>query len=325
MRRQRWFNSSAVLVTFILTSGCGQQSERKIKLSSESSSQDSRVQTVSSTLQVDPEEQHTIAILPFSNETNDPNLDWLKRGLAAMLTAELSQSVYRNVVSMNRLFEVAKGSGRPLRDLDNPDTALQVAKEAKVRTLVRGSFSKDNKSLRIYGILQDVASGEMLMKEYVQGPNLERIFSMMTDLSGRLASNLRGALQRPSKQKRSLAAMTHSLEAFKCYSEALDNLEKYFFSEADKCLTDAIALDSTFAAAYLLQSRTKSYLGDFKAIPKSIRKARQYADRLSESDKIWLRLMEAQIDGDYNHLLSAIQELLDYEPHDLDTRLQLAQ
>ena len=95
---------SLLALSFVFAS-CTNQTDRKIKLSTRTSNRQSSNQEGTTVLQVEPEEQHNLAILPFKNKTRDENLDWLRRGLADMLSAELSQSIYLNIVPINRLYE----------------------------------------------------------------------------------------------------------------------------------------------------------------------------------------------------------------------------
>ncbi|MFQ5769794.1 MAG: tetratricopeptide repeat protein [bacterium] len=313
----------SLIISISLLSGCSKQSERKIQLSDTASNQKTRIQTASSVLQVTPEQQHSIAILSFQNNTGDASLDWLSRGLADMLATELSQSLYINVVPMNRLYESLKQIGKKAEDLNNQSIALEVAKHTQAENILTGSFYQEDESLKIYVMLRDVETGQVLRKDFVQGPGLERIFAMVDELSTRLRTNLRGDLETAPVTKSPLAAMTQSIEAFRCYSKALENMDQLFYAEADTCLRQAIEIDSTFAAAYLLQSRVKAHSGDNKAASSALRQARRYADKLSESDRIWLRFIEAQLAGDISKILTAMQELLQYEPNDIETRMQL--
>jgi tetratricopeptide (TPR) repeat protein len=312
------------VVVFALFTNCERQSERKIKLASKETPQTAGVQRAASVLNVSPEEQRTIAILYFENDTNDPNLDWLRRGLTDMLIADLTQSPYLNVVTVKQLNDVAKRLGVSSGGLEDFLMALEVAQKAHVEFIMSGRFYSRANNLRIDVELRDVSTGQLVRQESVSGAGLERIFLMVDELSERLRSNLRGDLEITQERGRKLAEMTQSVEAFRCYSKALENLDKLLYSEADSCLEKAIEFDSTFAAAYLVQSGVKLRIGDTKAAAQALRQARQFAGKLSEPDQLLLSLMESEMIGDIEKMLATMQEFLQFDPYEIDTRMQLA-
>jgi len=305
-----------VLFAAVIFFSCSNESDRKIRLASEESSQGTAVQAVSSVLQVPQGEQHTVAILPFENLNDEEKIDWLRRGLADMLTAELAQSTYLSVVSINELYEEMN---------QNLSSVLATTKPSKAETILSGSFLQDDNGLQIEVKLLDVASGQVFKSESVNGESLEQIFLMVDDLSDRLRTNLRGELEATREKRLSLAKMTNSVEAFRCYSEALTQMDKFNFGEAEACLEEAIAYDSTFAKGHLLLGKVKYHFGDVDGFENSLQKARKYIDRLSEPDRLWLRLYEAELAGDLEEILEAMEELLQYETNDAETRMQVAQ
>ncbi|MEE9289293.1 MAG: tetratricopeptide repeat protein, partial [Bacteroidota bacterium] len=308
----------------LFIAGCSMDKDRKIKLASGEAQQETGVRTAASVLQVSPEEQRSIAILNFENKTGDASLDWLRRGLADMLVAELGQSPYLNIVPMNRLSDVAQRLGKETGDVGDVAVAQVVARDAQVEMILSGRFYRDGTDLRIDSDLRDVGTGQILRRATVRGPGLERIFAMVDELSEELRTNLRGDLAVAQLADVHLLDMTQSVEAFRCYSEGLDNLEKLQFAEAVSCLREAIGYDSTFAAAYLRLSGLGSWLGGSEVGRHALRQARRHADKLSAPDRIRLRLFEATGIEDRVQLIPDMEELLQFSPYDIDTRMQLA-
>ncbi|NIR48799.1 tetratricopeptide repeat protein [candidate division KSB1 bacterium] len=324
MNRRRICSLFSLGIFLFGLSSCTQQNDRKIRLANTESDRNGSVQAAATVLDVTPEQQHTIAILPFENATENESLDWLSRGLADMLATKLSQSHYINVVAMTRLYASLNQIDNDTEDISDLSTALKAARQADVKTLITGSFYQEESAIKIYAVLRDVSSENVLRKEYVQGPNLERIFIMVDDLSDRLRSNLRHDLEAPPETK-SLAAMTQSVEAFRCYSKALESMDKFAYAEAETCLTKAIEIDSTFAKAYLLLGKVKLRMGDSEAAQTAINQADRFAEKLSEPDRIWLSFYKCELTGDINGILESMKQLLQYEPNDPETRMQLAE
>lgn len=312
-----WFFCAHIFV------GCGKESDRKIKLASEESNRVTNIQAAASVLDVTPENQHSIIILPFQNQTADTSLDWLSRGLADMLASDLSQSQSIHVVEMTRLYAGLNELEIKGNHLDDLSAALEAAQKAKVKTIITGEFYREEQGIEIFATLRDVENAQIIRKERVLGPNLERIFRMVDELSEKLRSVLREGLEH-EPETRHLSHVTQSVEAFRCYSKALENLDKFDHGEAEACLNKAIEIDSAFAKAYLLMARLKFRTRDIKAVERALTLAKRYTDRLSESDRIWLRFYSSELTGDISGTLAAMKELVQFEPDDPETRMQLA-
>ncbi len=304
---------------------CSGDSERKIKLTEDKSDAGTNVQTVSSVLQVDSATQHSLAILRLENRTGDASLDWLRRGLADMLEAELTQALYINVVPSNKLYEKLEQTGADGATQDGLSAALSAASAVRVSSLLSGEFSYDRGQLNIDVTLYAVATGQILLSERVSGEGMERVFRMVDELAQRLRDNLRGDLDAsPALAKVSLTDMTHSVDAFKCYSEALESIDRVQLKKAVEWLTKAIRLDTTFAAAHLKLALLRFKTGEPEQAEVLLKSARRHAHKLAEPDKIMLKIFEAEFAGDAGKLVEGMHDLLKLEPYDTDTRLQLA-
>ncbi|MFQ5640291.1 MAG: tetratricopeptide repeat protein [bacterium] len=309
-----------LLSCILVFANCGKQENRKIKLAS--GNRTTNIQSAASVLDVTPEEQHSIVILPFENQTADSSLDWLERGLADMLSSELSQSSSIRVVEMSRLVSSREAQSQKTAPM-NLEMAFKTARKALINTIISGKFYRDDSGIEIYAALHDVESSRILRKEQVQGENLERIFRMVDELAEKLRSAFRDGID--EEEIASLIHVTESVEALRCYSKALVNFDKFSYTEAAACLNEAIEIDTSFAKAYMLLAKLKFRMGETQDAHAAIMKAQLHTERLSEPDRIWLRLYKAEMDGDISSLLATLKELLQYEPDDPETRMQLAQ
>jgi len=304
--------------------GCGSNAERKIKLSDASSISDNVTQTVSSVLKVSPEQQRHIAILNFKNETNDLSLNWLRRGLADMFVTELSQSPYLNIIPIKRINEIAKKHGKDETELNDPSTASVIAKEAQAEIVLKGRIYPLGDSLCIDVDMINTTSGRLIRREMVHGYGLEQIFSMVSDLSERVRSSIRGDLEEINYAGIDLKQMTESVEAFRCFSKAQENWEKFLHEDAIKSYQDAIDADSTFATAYLNLAYLKFDFDEEKEGNIALQKAQKYANKLSQSDKIRLELLKNMRKGNFQELVPILEEAVNRLPSDVELRLQLA-
>jgi TolB-like protein len=178
------------IILWLVLFACGRESDRKIKLSEGIEAQAGGVRMAASVLQVSTEGQKTIAIFPFRNTDRDTSLAWLSRGLADMFTSELARSLHFDVVPVNRLVDAAENRGLAGQDLVDRDRALELARSGRVALILTGSFARHDGVIKIEASLSNTASGAVLRTETVHGSSLERIFTIVDELSAKLHENL---------------------------------------------------------------------------------------------------------------------------------------
>lgn len=315
------FSLSLIILFSII--GCNSDQDRKIKLASLESNTQNSNSAASSVLKVSLEQQRSIAILYFENGTNDASLDWLRRGLTDMLYTELSQSPYLSVVPMQRMSEISEQQGKTERDLEDVAFATQIANEANAEILLTGRFYQLSDSICIEVVMLDAKSSRILHREVVRGQSLERIFAMVDTLSSRVRSNLRTDLEGAQTAGVNLAEMTTSIEAFRCYSLALENMEKFLWIDAERCLEDAVKYDTTFASAYFRLGKMKLDMGKTQKGEAALQKARQYYDKLSEADKIYFKLLDTHREEDVNQVIAILEDAVLRFPAEVNFRIDL--
>jgi tetratricopeptide (TPR) repeat protein len=311
-------------LSLFLFISCQNGNPRKIRLSTSKKDNQNSTLVSSSVLRVMPESQRSVAILLFKNDTQDPSLDWLKRGLTDMLTTDLRQSPYINLISFSRLLEVAEQLGVDQTNWDDLAKIEKVSRSANTDLVISGKYYRDKNNLVIEVELIDIKSATVIPIEPVTGTSLERIFAMVDELSQKVRENLKADIRRKSDENVALANMTNSVDAFRCYSKAMENLDKLLYFDALKNLEEAVKLDSTFAVAYLRLAGMK-YDGFSRAEAlEALSKAEKYSDKLSEQDRLRLEIIKAKFAGRYSNLQNILEEAVRSMPMDIDFRTELA-
>ena len=310
-------------ISIFLLLNCESGANRKIKLASFSSNKSQSALTTSSIIRISPKEQSSIAIAYFRNETGDPALEWLERGLSDMFVAELSQSPFLNIININNLAELAEQSNLSEKDIFKPAVAIDLARRAKTDLLLSGQFYQINDSMYIEVELRDTHSQKYIRKEIVNGLGMEQLFAMVDNLSEKVRSNIRGDLKVVQTDPINLIEMTTSVEAFRWYSSALENQEKFFHGESEKCIEKAVKADTNFAAGYLLMAKIKLMLGKGKEARHAIAEAKKRLDRLSTAQKFELEIVEIRFDYDREKHLSKLKQAIEQFPANVDFHLEL--
>ena len=186
-------------------------------------------------------EKPSIAVLPFTNMSGDPEQNYFADGMAEDIITALSHFKALFVIARNSSFTY-KGRAIDIK---------QVGRELGVRYVLEGSVRKAANQVRITGQLVDTATGVHLWADRFDGA-LDDIF----DLQDRVTENVVGAIA-PAVEKaeieRAKRKPTGSLDAYALY---LRGLARYYqfasrqaYDEASRLFNNAIELDPDFALA----------------------------------------------------------------------------
>ncbi len=323
MKYIKTFQIISLIILSAILFACDGGKSNKIRLAQDDADFDTNIRSASSVLQVKAEKQIAITVIHFENQTNEASLDWLQRGLADLLTTELSQSPYVKLISMNRLLEISER----LKDditTERRQKLLNAARAAQVEIVLIGKYFNENDSLSINVDIVDVQNQKIIRSEVVRGTTLERIFPMVAELSDRVRSNLRGDWQEIEDSSSRQVAMTSSLEAFRCFTSGIENIEKYLWTDAEKCLLDAVHEDSTFAQAYMYLGRTYSSMGRRDLAISNVKKARKYVEKLTPGEQLRLEIMEHMFRAEWNEYMAKLEQGVRIFPTDMALRLELA-
>ncbi len=182
----------------------------------------------------------SIAVLPFTNLSGDPEQDYFADGIVEEIITALSRMRWLFVIARNSSFTY-KG-----RTVD----VKQVARELGVRYVLEGSVRKAASRVRIAGQLIDGSTGAHLWADRFEG-TLEDIF----DLQDQVTASVVGAIAPRLEQaeiERARRKPTESLDAYDCYLRGMASYYQWTregTSEALRMFYRAIELDPNFASA----------------------------------------------------------------------------
>jgi TolB-like protein/class 3 adenylate cyclase len=178
----------------------------------------------------------SIAVLPFTNMSNDPEQETFVDGLTEDLITDLSRTTGLFVIARNSTFAY-KG-----RSVD----ARRIAGDLGVRYLLEGSARRAAGRVRINVQLIDAIGGDHLWAERFDR-NLEDIFAVQDEVTGKIVEALVGRLTaQPARNKPS------NLEAYELCVRARNLGLQTALSEREAIflLERAIGLDPEYAEAH---------------------------------------------------------------------------
>jgi eukaryotic-like serine/threonine-protein kinase len=183
----------------------------------------------------------SIAVLPFENESGDPNTEYLSDGITESLINNLSQLPSLRVSARSAVFRY-KGSA--------PDPQ-RVGQDLRVRAVLSGRLLQRGDTLVVRTELMDVANGSQLWgQEYSR--KLTDVIALQDDLSNEISQRLRLRLTTEEKQKLT-KRYTEDPEAYQLYLRG-----RYYWNKrnpdgilkAKEQLQQAIDKDPGYALAY---------------------------------------------------------------------------
>ena len=270
-------------------------------------------------------QQHkSIAVLYFSNLSQDPSLNWLDNGLTDMLTTNLAQVKGLDVLSTERVQSVAQRSGGDGKSFD-PAQAQQVARDVGADVYVTGALLKVGPTqLRLDVRVQDTGTGQILFSDKLDGQDVQSIFGMVDRLTASIAGNFLPASELPQRAPEIEQASTSSVEAYRHYQLGTDYSRRFLGSEAAREFGEALRLDPQFALAYMRLSDVSFVNGDLRQSSEMIAKAEQLQSRLPRYDQLLLQVLRAGRSRDQEAHLQARQALMAEFPRDGENRGVLA-
>jgi serine/threonine-protein kinase len=261
--------------------------------------------------------RHSILVLPFDNLRNDPAVEWMRDGSVNMLGLNLSQWNDLTVVDQERLHDLlGRHEVQPGEDI-GLDMARRLAREAGVWTVVLGDFARSGDSLHLAARVYDVASGARISVARVDDrtaedarPLFDQLAADLLDLSG-APTDLPVGLARSTSQ---------SLEAYRAYLAGVGRLNRWDLAGAERDLSRALAIDTTFGLAYYKLALTRGWLvgTEDSVADRAIVRATAHSGNLPEHDRTVINAYRAFIGGEFVEARDLYQRLLARDTGDAD-------
>jgi len=231
----------------------------------------------------DNRELGAIAVLPFENQSNDPDQDYFVDGITDDIIANLSLWRTFPVISRNSSFAFK----------DKSVGANEVAQELGARYIVQGSVRKGGQKVRIAAQLIDAEKDRQLWSERWDR-SLEDIFDVQDEVAAAVAAQVNPALQDYEFERIERDRPTN-LNAWELYLKALHTFNERTRADhkdpgvarAKKMCEEVISLDKNMSHAYSLMAdiyfaELGQFLTDDSAT--SLQKIYDYAKVASDLD-----------------------------------------
>ena len=183
----------------------------------------------------------SIAVLSFSNLSDDASQEYLSDGVTEDIIAALGRFPWLTVMARNAVLPYKGKNAKP----------AEIGRELGVRYLVEGSVRRANNRIRVSAQLTDAAAGRLLWSQRFD-EELKDLFAVQEDVARKVAGTLATNLTR-LEQQRAGAKAPQNLDAYDLVLRARELLlraTRPTNREARQLLQRAIQLDPGYADAY---------------------------------------------------------------------------
>ena len=273
-------------------------------------------------------ENHTaqkpsIAILPFSNLSNDPEQVYFSDGISEDLITDLSK--------VSGLFVIARASS--FRYREKALNIKAIGKELNINYLVTGSVRKLGTVIRISAQLLEISSGEQVWGERYDA-HIDEIFTLQDEVLKKIVGALEVKLT-DKEQAHLTERFTNSVEAYDFFLKGRRQFDRVSAvgNQASKVLFEqAIKADPNFADAYayLAWSYARDYLFEWVSDPEAALKnandlIQTAMERNSQSNVVYMIYGLIRVyQGKHTEAVSAVEKAISLNPNYADSHAMLA-
>jgi adenylate cyclase len=255
----------------------------------------------------------SIAVLPFTNMSGDPEQEYFADGMVEDIITALSRFKSLFVIARNSTFTY-KGRALDIK---------QVGRELGVRYVLEGSVRKAGARVRITGQLIEAATAAHLWADKMDGAP-EDVFALQDEVTTRVVGAIVPSITE-AEISRARVKSTSSLDAYDLYLRALSvhySQTRADCEEAVRLLERAIVLDPTYSwakafAAYIHALRTNQGWATPEDTAQAIQFAREALVSSREEPKTvaYAAHVLAWLAHEYDTAVAAIDRAISLNPN----------
>ena len=192
----------------------------------------------------------SMVVLPFGNETGDPDKKYFSDGLSRELRAVLARNP--------RLKVAAPASSNAIDGEDD----FAIGRKLGVSNILRGGVQRDAERVRVTAELVAIDNGELLWAKSFDGA-LEDVFAVQSEIAEAVAVSLVAEIASDAEAKQSLAAQseiggTQKVEAYEAFLRGMALYDLGAGGDSNRSglaqFDAAIAADPDYAAAHAMRA-----------------------------------------------------------------------
>ncbi len=263
-----------------------------------------------------PVSEGSLAVMYFENLADADDSEGLGRMMTSLLTTELSRSGDMDVVSRQRLNDLARELGHETGPVDST-VATEVARMAGVGTMVLGQVAQAGERIVVSADLVDVETGRLIASPRAEGMSVDDVFSMAEDLGMEVRREMQTSTDVGGTINGELdASLTASVGAYRAYAEGDALFQEGNFEDAADRFREAAELDDRFAMAYYRMSVACFAAGDEVGAREASEDALNRIELLPDGLRDVVRANSLIMEGDWTGAISHVSTALEKDSQD---------
>jgi TolB-like protein/Flp pilus assembly protein TadD len=265
----------------------------------------------------------SIAVLPFTNMSDDPKQEFFADGLA--------EEIINGLTKVPQVFVIARNSSFTYKG-KNVDVK-QVGREMGVKYVLEGSVRREGDRVRITTQLVDAMSGNHIFSERYDR-DLKDIFALQDEITMKVLTAMR-VKWAYGEHERAMAKGTKNLEAYLKVMQGWEycqTVNKESQALARQLAEEAIALDRGYAQAYRLLAQAIAYealVGSYQNREEALSRAMEMAQKaVSLDDSLagahaTLGYVALMFNRDYGKAIAEAERAVALEPNSAEAYFSL--
>ncbi len=270
----------------------------------------------------------TVAVAGFENLTGDPSYEYLMKAIPNLLITSLGQSRYLEVVSWERLNDLAGGTGGDIATPADRERWFEICRREGVDAVVMGSFTKAENLFATDAKIYDVATKNLIRSTGSRGEGVGSILRTQIDELSREISRGVGLSERDAAKgsKPISEVTTASMPAYELFLKGQEDFDRYYFEDARASFEKAAEKDPDFALAHFYLTRVYNQLADAPRAQEAMEKFKKLG-KVSPGkghDALYVAALSALLDKDVEGYEKGLREILKQYPDDKRAHAELA-
>jgi tetratricopeptide (TPR) repeat protein len=255
---------------------------------------------------------HSVAVFYFENLSDPGDSDNVARMLTSLLTTELSGAEGLEVVSRQRLHDVAEQMGE-VDGAVSHRVATEVARRAGVGTMILGRVARVGDRIVATSELVDVTSGRSLASQKAEGTDEGDVFGLAEALGDQVRGYVRQSSLVASREASDgpRDGWTRSVDAYRAYVRGESLVQAGRFEQSIDEYQESIRLDPGFAMAHFRLSMAARWISDGVLAREAAARADALVDRLPEDLADVVRANHFYHQGSYSLAIPLLEAALE--------------
>jgi tetratricopeptide (TPR) repeat protein/predicted Ser/Thr protein kinase len=271
---------------------------------------------------------HTIAVVGFENLTGEASYEYLKKAIPNLLITSLEQSKYLEVMSWERLNDLAgQGDGETSTSSER-DLWFEICRREGIEAIVLGSFTKAENLFATDAKVYDVPSKNLLKSVSSRGEGVGSILRTQIDELSREISKGVGLSERAAANGTVpiTEVTTASMDAYESFLKGQEDFDRYYFEDARRSLEQAVQKDPEFALAYFYLTRVYQNLADAPGAARALEEFKKLSKTgtTKGKDGLYVAALSRFLEKDFEGYVKGLKEVIRDDPGDKRAIVDLA-